>query len=132
MKIQNVIECLTEMRDFGLEWDKAETFMDKVAEELEEVREAALENNPEHLKEELGDLILTAIDLARYLGHDPSEALEISFVKLNARFVNFKRIIEEKGLDPKLMPPKDKFDVWKQAKKIVSEKGVEAFCDQGS
>ncbi|NRA90731.1 MAG: hypothetical protein HRU43_06360 [Simkaniaceae bacterium] len=51
MKIQNVIECLIEMRNFGLEWDKAETFMDKVAEELEEVREAALENNPEHLKE---------------------------------------------------------------------------------
>ncbi len=121
MKVQNVIECLIEMGNFGLGWGKAETFMDKVAEELEEVREAVLENNPEHLKEELGDLILTAIDLSRYLGHDPSEALEISFLKLNARFVHFKRIIKENGLDHKLMSSEDRFDVWKQARRIVAE-----------
>jgi len=121
MKVKNVIECLIEMKKFGLQWDKAETFMDKVAEELEEVREAVLEKNPEHLKEELGDLIMTAIDLAQYLGYDPSEALDISFNKLNARFVHFKRIIEEKGLDPKLMSSNERFDVWKQARKMVSE-----------
>lgn len=121
MKVQNVIECLIEMGSFGLGWDKTETFMEKVAEELEEVREAALENNPEHLKEELGDLILTAIDLSRHLGHDPSEALGISFLKLNARFVHFKRIIKENDLNPKLMSSEDRFDIWKQARRIVAE-----------
>ncbi|NRA90732.1 MAG: hypothetical protein HRU43_06365 [Simkaniaceae bacterium] len=59
--------------------------------------------------------------MSRYLGHDPSEALEISFLKLNARFVHFKRIIKENGLDPKLMSSEDRFDVWKQARRIVAE-----------
>ncbi len=119
MIIELTLEKLLKMKRFGLDWDCYQTAANKVSEELEEVREAIKENDPAHLKEELGDLILTAIDLARHLGHDPSEALDISLSKLSSRFEHFKRLVNEKDLNAKEMSFEDRLCVWKEAKKAA-------------
>ena len=119
MFIELTLKKLLEMKRFGCDWDRYETSADKVLEELQEVKEAVIENDQDHLKEELGDLILTAIDLARYLGHDPAEALDISLNKLSSRFSHFKRLIKEKDLNTEELSFEERLCVWKEAKKAA-------------
>ncbi len=119
MLIDKAVEKLREARAYGMDWDTTERAMDKVTEELNEVREAFLENDPDHLEEELGDLIFTAIDISRYLQVDPSKALEVALNKFSSRFGIYKRIIEEQGLNPKALSFDQRLYVWKQAKKVA-------------
>ncbi|MBP0022102.1 MAG: nucleoside triphosphate pyrophosphohydrolase [Cyanobacteria bacterium SBLK] len=67
----------------GFEWDKIEDVWGKFQEELGEFQEALAEKNKEHQQAELGDLLFTIINIARWYDLDPSQALQGT----NQRFV---------------------------------------------
>ncbi len=69
----------------GFDWPDIEGVWDKVHEEIEEVREV----NPDdkiHLIEEIGDLLFSVVNISRYLGVDPAEALHHCNGKFITRF----------------------------------------------
>lgn len=119
MIIKLGVDKLIEMNRFGLDWDRCERSYAKISEELQEVKEAVLENDSNHIKEELGDLILASIDLTRYLGFDPEKALTLSLNKLGARFEHFKEFVADRNLNPKTMSFEDRIGVWKESKKAL-------------
>ena len=126
MTIKPSVEKLSEMNRFGLDWDHCERPFAKVSEELQEVKEAVLENDPNHLKEELGDLILASIDLTRYLGFDPEEALAISLKKLGERFEHYKKFVGDRNLNPQEMSFEERIGIWKESKKMHLDKMTSA------
>lgn len=67
----------------GFEWETAEGVWEKFNEELSEFKEALASDNKAHQAAELGDLLFTVVNLARWYGLDPSDALQGT----NHRFV---------------------------------------------
>lgn len=72
----------------GFDWPKGDNTLlfAKLDEEISELKEAASENNPEHLAEELGDVLFVTVNLARRLGVDPDAALNGVCEKFRKRF----------------------------------------------
>jgi tetrapyrrole methylase family protein / MazG family protein len=73
----------------GFDWKNATEAWPKVEEELGELREA-LEGDPADgaaVNEELGDVLFSAVNIARHLGIDPETSLRAAAVKFRSRFV---------------------------------------------
>ena len=69
----------------GFDWPDAEGPLEKIAEEAREVAAARVEG-PERLEEEVGDLLFSAVNLARHLGVDAEAALRRANAKFHRRF----------------------------------------------
>ncbi len=76
----------------GFDWTDIDPVFDKVREELLELEEAHASGDGEHTREEVGDLLFVAVNLARHLGIDAESALRDSNRKFSRRF----RYIEER------------------------------------
>ncbi len=83
----------------GFDWPKAAQVLDKIDEELTEIKqEIAKGSEPERLEDELGDLIFAVANLARHLGVDPEVALRGTNAKFERRFHQVEQSFED-GLD---------------------------------
>src|SRR4051812_28607658 len=95
----------------GFDWPDVEGPMQKVAEELEEVREEVAKSPPPPpgaapsydeahaaLEEEIGDLLFAVVNLARKAGVHPALALDRANVKFARRFGHVERLAAERGL----------------------------------
>ncbi len=67
------------------DWRHLDELWDKLAEEIGELR-AAVNEGPEAVADELGDLLFMAVNLARHLGVDPAQALAATNRKFTRRF----------------------------------------------
>lgn len=70
----------------GFDWPDVSGAMDKLNEEVSELIEAQAENDKAHIEEELGDLLFTAVNIARFSDVDPETALHKSCEKFIKRF----------------------------------------------
>ena len=109
----------------GFDWPKGspEPLFAKLDEEINELKQAATENDPEHLADELGDVLFMTVNLARRLGVDPDAALNGVCEKFKKRF-NFMEECarnENKNLSDYTLEQLDNF--WNEAK-IKLEKKV--------
>lgn len=77
----------------GFDWTDPKDIFNKLEEEIGEVREAIDEQDPEHIEEELGDLLFVAVNLARRLNVDP----EIALRKANDKFERRFRAMEQRA-----------------------------------
>lgn len=77
---------------YGFDWPDAEPVFAKVEEELEELRQARADADPERIKDEVGDLLFAVVNLARKLDVDAETALKSGSRKFSRRF----RYIEER------------------------------------
>lgn len=81
--------------EVGFDWDDVSYAMDKVKEETLELIEAYKDNLDESkIKEELGDLLFSVVNVARFLKINPEEALKVTTDKFIRRF----NYVEEQGL----------------------------------
>ncbi len=79
-------EIQKKIRKVGFDWPVIDGVIDKVHEELEEVKQAIETPSTEDLEMELGDLLFSVVNLSRYLGYNPSVALYRSNQKMKRRF----------------------------------------------
>jgi len=70
----------------GFDWQDVDSVVAKLEEELCEFQQAASERSNEGMAEELGDLIFSAVNVARHLGFDAENLLRRSSEKFEARF----------------------------------------------
>ena len=70
----------------GYEWPDAQGAFTKLEEEIAEFKEACGENDPEHMEEELGDMLFCIVNFARMNGLNSEEALRKANNKFNKRF----------------------------------------------
>lgn len=81
----------------GFDWPDVLPVFDKVVEELNEVKEAWESGDKAHIQEEIGDLLLVAVNLARHLNVNPETALRESNKKFTRRFNYIERQVETSG-----------------------------------
>ncbi|BAL81447.1 MazG family protein [Caldisericum exile] len=89
------VDLQEEAKYIGLEFRNKEEIYDKILEELNEAKKAT----PDKIKEEIGDLLFSVINLARYLQIDPAHALFISYQKFMERVKKFKALSKEEQQD---------------------------------
>ncbi len=85
--------------NFGFDWTTVNPVFDKVQEELEEVKEAWLSGDQAHIEEEIGDLLLVTVNLARHLKINPELALKHSTKKFSRRFQYIEQQVARTGRD---------------------------------
>ena len=102
----------------GFEWDDMAGVWDKVHEELDELKEAVASGDKAHAQEELGDLLFTLVNVARWCGIDPESGL----AGTNHRFLDrFSRV--EAALEGNLQGRsiKELEGLWQQAKAAIRQ-----------
>jgi tetrapyrrole methylase family protein / MazG family protein len=75
----------------GFDWQKIEDVYDKVEEELAELKEAQITGAPERIEEEIGDLLFTIVNVARFYKIDPEAALRGAINKFVRRFSHIEQ-----------------------------------------
>lgn len=92
-------------KQVGFEWEKKEQVWDKVQEESHEVLEAvqAFEKDPQNeslqskMEDEIGDLLFSVVNYARFLNIDPDQALSRTNKKFMNRFQTMEKIVADQG-----------------------------------
>lgn len=106
------------VRGVGFDWEKKEQIWDKVAEELDEVKEEVRTGNRNALEQEFGDLLFSVINAARLYGVDPETALERTNKKFISRFSYLESKTLNKGLSLHNMSLDAMNEIWEEAKTI--------------
>lgn len=70
----------------GFDWNKIEDVYDKMFEEIEELKRAQAAGDTASIREEIGDLLFTIVNIARFLSTDPEDALRLTIDKFIRRF----------------------------------------------
>ena len=100
----------------GFEWDDLDGVWGKVHEELDELKEAVASGDRAHAQEELGDVLFTLVNVARWCGLDPEEGL----AGTNRRFLErFGRVEAALGGDLTGRSLAELEALWRQAKAAI-------------
>ena len=100
----------------GFDWPDAGRVLDKVDEELAEVREAIDEGDPAHIAEEIGDLVFVCTNLGRKLDVDVETATRNANAKFERRFRHIENRLDEQGRSPSDASLEEMEALWVEAK----------------
>jgi tetrapyrrole methylase family protein/MazG family protein len=98
----------------GFDWPDVEGALDKVREELDELREAA---TVEAREAEFGDLLFSLVNVARKLGMNPEDALRGATGRFQARFRMMEQTAKAQGRELKDLPIEELDQYWEAAKR---------------
>jgi tetrapyrrole methylase family protein/MazG family protein len=97
----------------GFEWENLEGVIDKVVEEIREIKEAG---DREEREQELGDLLFTLVNYARWQGIDPEVALREANEKFYRRFTRMEELCYQRGVDFSKLSLKEMDELWEEVK----------------
>ena len=101
----------------GFDWPEIAPVIEKIDEELDEVRaELGAGGAPERLGEEIGDLLFACVNLARHTEADPETALRRANAKFEGRFRRVEELLAAKGRRPEDSTLDEMDALWDQAK----------------
>ena len=107
----------------GFEWDDMAGVWGKVHEELDELKEAVASGDKAHAQEELGDVLFTLVNVARWCGIDP----EAGLAGTNHRFLDrFSRVEAALGGNLQGRSIRELEGLWQQAKAQIRAGGAAA------
>ncbi len=107
----------------GFDWQNWQQAAEKVQEELDEVIEAA-ENadSPEHIEEEMGDLLFASVTLASHLSFDAEDTLRKGNGKFKHRMTWMIKQLAEQGISPEDASREQMGAAWKKVKQDLKQK----------
>ncbi len=110
----------------GFDWEKVDDIMDKLTEEVAEIRGAPSQQEKAN---EFGDLLFTLANIARRLDIDPEMALRSANQRFSRRFAYMENICRERGLNLASLSLDEQNLLWEEAK---TKSGVNWSGREGS
>jgi nucleoside triphosphate diphosphatase len=104
----------------GFDWDNAGPILNKLEEEVGELRAELATGNIERSKDEYGDLLFVLVNLGRHLKIDPEAALTASSAKFRRRFRHIEESLSANGKELEAVSLDEMETLWVEAK--VKEK----------
>ena len=101
----------------GFGWENIEGIKEKLLEECEELCVALEEGDEEKVKDEMGDLLFSAVNMAQYLQVDPETALNRASRKFSARFKAMEEFFSEQGKVLKEVDTQEMEICWQEQKR---------------
>ena len=109
----------------GFDWDDVGGAVDKLYEEIDELKTAMEQGKRLDIEDEFGDVLFSCVNIARFIDVDSEEALTASTDKFMSRFSLVEQMASEQGIDMKSSSIEELDRLWDKAKKIKnSEKSV--------
>jgi tetrapyrrole methylase family protein/MazG family protein len=99
----------------GFDWPEVEGVLDKIREEIDEVKSA---QNLEEVTSELGDLFFVLVNLARWRKVDAESALRGTNLKFKKRFAHVEQGAKKQGRNLSDMTLEEMDTLWNEAKKL--------------
>ncbi len=103
-------------RSAGFDWEQQEQVLDKVEEELSELRHELHSGNTDKIKSEFGDVLFSLVNLSRFIDVNPDEALERTNLKFISRFRFLEDAARANGRNLNDMSLEEMDVYWNQAK----------------
>lgn len=100
----------------GFDWKDISGVLDKIEEEIAELRKAIESNDSVAVGEELGDLLFSCVNAARHLQLDPETVLRQTNRKFERRFSAVEAELKKKGRRPVDADPEELNQLWDQVK----------------
>jgi len=100
----------------GFDWPDAMQVIEKIHEELEEVKEASSSGERDRIEDEIGDLLFSVANLARHFGIDPEQALRRTNAKFERRFTSVERALRDQGRSLDEASLDEMEELWVEAK----------------
>jgi len=100
----------------GFDWPEISGVIAKVQEELDELNAAIQGSAPDEVELELGDLLFSLVNMARFLNLSAEDALRKSIGRFSARFRYMEQTIERGGRRLKEASPEEMNSLWEEAK----------------
>ncbi len=100
----------------GFDFEKTEDAIEKVSEELSELKDAINNNDSINMSEELGDLLFSVVNVARFIKVDSEKALYDATVKFTNRFKKVEQLCKERDIDMTEAPISVLDSLWEEVK----------------
>lgn len=104
--------------DVGFDWNDVSGALDKLQEEIDELRQAVENKDSQNMNEELGDVLFSAVNVSRFIKSDAEEALTAASDKFLARFTTVEKLAQERGVDMKSSTIEELDKLWDEAKSV--------------
>ena len=100
--VMEAFQMTTKVSRVDFDWPDVASVLEKLDEEVEELKQAVGDEHPTHkeIAGEVGDLLFVAVNVARLLGIDPESALKASNRKFRRRFRYIEDRLREQGRKP--------------------------------
>ena len=102
--------------DVGFDWSEVSGALEKLEEEIAELRQAISNNDKENMSEELGDVLFSAVNVSRFIKVDAEESLTAASDKFLSRFTKVENLAAERGIDMKSVGIDELDKLWDEAK----------------
>ena len=106
------------VKGVGFDWEEPAQVWEKVQEELHELQVEVLTQNQDAIEAELGDVLFSLINYARFLKVNPEDALERTNKKFISRFQYLEQKAEQLGKSLSDMTLSEMDVFWNEAKKL--------------
>jgi tetrapyrrole methylase family protein/MazG family protein len=100
----------------GFDWARPDEVLDKLQEELNELRAACHLGNPAEVEAELGDVLFSTVNLARHLDFSAEDALHKASDRFTKRFRHIEERLSRAGKDIRETPLSEQEALWQEAK----------------
>jgi uncharacterized protein YjeT (DUF2065 family)/NTP pyrophosphatase (non-canonical NTP hydrolase) len=111
----------------GFDWEKAEDVQKKFEEEWLEFKLAIQSDDHSKIKEEIGDLFLSLVNLCRFVDVNADDALKAAIIKFGNRFKYIEERLALKGKTPMEASLTEMDDLWNESKLIKGLNTVMEF-----
>ena len=101
----------------GFDWKEIQPVWDKVEEELTELKEVVAEKDPEKIKDEMGDVLFSLVNLSRFFEISPEDALRMTISKFETRFAKVEKELKKRGKDFSDSNLEEMDEIWNSVKK---------------
>ena len=102
----------------GFDWPDATGALEKVREELGEVAEALQRDDKDALRDEVGDLLFSVVNVARLADVDPEGALQATIDRFSRRFASMEESARSEGRDLGVLSLDEWDRLWSRAKSL--------------
>jgi tetrapyrrole methylase family protein/MazG family protein len=122
--VMEAFQMTTKVSRVGFDWPGVPAVLEKLDEEVAELREAAGAPTSDHhrVAEEVGDLLFAAVNVARLIGVDPESALKSANRKFRRRFAFIEQALARGGRAPADATLDEMEALWAEAKTLESKR----------
>ena len=107
----------------GFDWSAPEPILDKIEEEIGELRVALAEGDQARVSDELGDLIFAVVNIGRHVKADPEDSLRGTNTKFRRRFSHIEAVLDTEGETLEAASLQRMEEIWQAAKAIERQMG---------
>ena len=114
--LQRSLKIQKKAASLNFDWEYETQVLNKIDEEIHELKDALKLNNKKMIEEELGDLFFTIINLSRRLNLDPEQTIRKANKKFTTRFNEMENFIEDNKLKWHNLKKHDFKNLWNKVK----------------